>query len=56
LSPQRWADILLCAGLRPQSNSFNGKPKATASYTADAFGLPFNEDARSARTCCHDEV
>ena len=56
LSLQRWADSLRCAGLRSQSNSFNGKPKATASHTADAFGLPLNEDARSARTGCQEEV
>jgi hypothetical protein len=42
------------------TNSLNGKPKATASEGksrvtqshAVAFGLPFNEDARTVRTSC----
>ena len=37
-------------------HSFNGKPKATASEISDAFGLPLNKDARSARTCYHERI
>jgi hypothetical protein len=35
---------------------FNGKPKAPASEISDAFGLPLNQDTRSARTCYQERT